>query len=283
MNKLLLGGLSALLLSTGANAATVFGIDETNNLVTFDSSAPGTIVSSLAITGLTNSFQALDFRPRNNVLYGLGTDKVVYTIDTMTGAATAVSGPLAITGSEFGFDFNPTIDRLRIVSDSNENYVFDPNTGTLATPATPVFYAAGDANEGKAPDVTGAAYTSSSFGRPATTTQLYSLDTAANVLTRQANSAGTLTTVGATGVNLGSRTSFDIAGGDAFAFNGNTLYRVDLGTGALTALGKTDRALFGIAISAVPEPTTWAMMLLGFGMVAAATRYRRRSTSVVYA
>ena len=55
------------------------------------------------------------------------------------------------------------------------------------------------------------------------------------------------------------------------------------GTGALTALGKTDRALFGIAISAVPEPTTWAMMLIGFGMVAAATRYRRRSTSIVYA
>ncbi len=283
MNKLLLGGLSALLLSTNANAATVFGIDETNNLITFDSSAPGTVVSSVAITGLTNSFQALDFRPRNNVLYGLGTDKVVYTIDTMTGVATAVSGPLAITGSEFGFDFNPTIDRLRIVSDSNENYVFNPENGTLAAPATPVFYAAGDANQGATPDITAAAYTTSRFGQPAGTTQLYSIDTAANVLTKQANSAGTLTTVGALGLDLGSRTSFDIAGGDAFAFNGNTLYRVNLGTGALTVLGKTDRALFGIAISAVPEPTTWAMMLIGFGMVAAATRYRRRSTSIVYA
>jgi hypothetical protein len=33
----------------------------------------------------------------------------------------------------------------------------------------------------------------------------------------------------------------------------------------------------------VPEPTTWAMMLAGFGMIAAATRYRRRATRVVYA
>ena len=283
MNKLLLGGMSALLLSTNANAATVFGVDETNNLISFDSSAPGTVVSAIGITGLTNSLQALDFRPRNNVLYGLGTDRIIYTINTMTGVATAVSGPLMINGTAFGFDFNPTIDRLRIVSDSNENYVYNPETNMLAAPTTPVAYAPGDANAGKNADITADAYTSSRFGQPAGTTQLYAIDTAADVLTRQANSAGTLTTVGATGVNLGSRTSFDIAGGNAFAFNGSTLYGVNLDTGALTAIGNTDRVLFGIAISAVPEPTTWAMMLAGFGMIAAATRYRRRATRVVYA
>ncbi|WP_445191235.1 PEPxxWA-CTERM sorting domain-containing protein [Sphingomonas sp. Tas61C01] len=36
-------------------------------------------------------------------------------------------------------------------------------------------------------------------------------------------------------------------------------------------------------IAAVPEPATWAMMLVGFGMMGAAMRYRRRSTSTVYA
>nr|WP_244646581.1 PEPxxWA-CTERM sorting domain-containing protein [Sphingomonas sp. CFBP 8760] len=36
-------------------------------------------------------------------------------------------------------------------------------------------------------------------------------------------------------------------------------------------------------VTAVPEPATWGMMLLGFGMVAGAARYRRRSTKVVYA
>jgi hypothetical protein len=35
--------------------------------------------------------------------------------------------------------------------------------------------------------------------------------------------------------------------------------------------------------AAVPEPATWAMMLVGFGMIGAASRYRRRSTKVTYA
>lgn len=35
--------------------------------------------------------------------------------------------------------------------------------------------------------------------------------------------------------------------------------------------------------AAVPEPTTWAMMLVGFGMIGATARYRRRATRVVYA
>lgn len=36
-------------------------------------------------------------------------------------------------------------------------------------------------------------------------------------------------------------------------------------------------------VFAVPEPTTWALMLLGFGMVGAATRYRRRKIAVAFA
>jgi hypothetical protein len=33
----------------------------------------------------------------------------------------------------------------------------------------------------------------------------------------------------------------------------------------------------------VPEPATWAMMLVGFGMMGGALRYRRRSSAVTYA
>ncbi|MDP1028302.1 DUF4394 domain-containing protein [Sphingomonas sp. KR1UV-12] len=274
--------IGVALSASGAQAATIYGVDETNNLVSFDSANPSTFSSSVKITGLTNSIQALDFRPVNGALYGLGSDKTVYMIDTGTGAATAVGGALAITGTEFAFDFNPTIDRLRIVSNTNQNYVFDPNTGGLTT-ATSVFYAEGDVNAGRDADVTGGAYTSSTLGAAAGTTQLYGIDTALDVLVRQANSAGTLTTVGATGVDLGSRTSFDIAGSDAFAFNGSTLYRVDLNSGAFSQVGTTGRALFGIAISPVPEASTWAMMLVGFGMVAGAARYRSRRVTAAIA
>lgn len=35
--------------------------------------------------------------------------------------------------------------------------------------------------------------------------------------------------------------------------------------------------------SAVPEPATWLMMILGFGFVGGAMRYRKRSTSVSFA
>lgn len=36
-------------------------------------------------------------------------------------------------------------------------------------------------------------------------------------------------------------------------------------------------------VFAVPEPASWALMLLGFGMVGAATRYRRRKSDVSFA
>lgn len=36
-------------------------------------------------------------------------------------------------------------------------------------------------------------------------------------------------------------------------------------------------------VTAVPEPATWGMMILGFGMVAGAARYRRRSAKVTFA
>lgn len=275
MIKWSLLAVTALALTSQAHAATIVGVDEQNNLVTFDSANPTTNSSILAITGVTNSIKALDFRPLNNTLYGLGTDRVVYTINTATGAATAVSGPLALNGTEFAFDFNPTIDRLRIVSDANDNYVFDPNSGSLTT-ATPVFYAMGDRNAGSNPDITALAYTSSTFGAAAGSTQLYGIDTALNTLATQANSAGTLNTVGNIGFNAGSRTSFDIAGSDAFALNGRGLYSVNLATGALTQAGNVDRALFGIAISAVPEPSTWGMMIFGLAGVGASLRRRSK-------
>lgn len=37
------------------------------------------------------------------------------------------------------------------------------------------------------------------------------------------------------------------------------------------------------AVAPVPEPTTWAMMLIGFGMIGATARYRRRTRATVYA
>lgn len=276
MYKVILTACALLGAAGSGQAALVYGVDENNNLVTFDSMNPGTMLSSVAITGTDASLGALDFRPFDGMLYGLSLDWRVYRINTSTGAASAITGVLPLNGTSFAFDFNPTIDRLRLVSNANDNYVVNPNNGAL-TVATSVFYAPGDPNAGANPDVTAGAYTSSFFGAPGTSTQLYSIDTALDMLTKQANSAGTLTTVGALGVDLGSRTSFDIFGSDAFAFNGSTLYRVNLATGKLSSLGMTDRALFGIAIAPVPEPASWMMMIGGMALVGGALRKRRTS------
>jgi hypothetical protein len=281
MMKSWLSAAALALAATGANASTLYGIDEQNRLLTFDSAAPGAIQSSVQVTGLHDSILSMDVRPINGTLYGLGGDLVIYTIDATTGAATAVSGPLALAGTQFAFDFNPTIDRLRIVSNTNQNYVFNPNDSSLST-VTSVFFGAGDANEGVDPDITALAYTSSVFGADATTTQLYGIDTAQNVLVRQANSAGTLTTVGALGIDFGSRDSFDILGSEAIAVDGRSFYSVDLQSGALTLLGTADRSIYGLAFAAaVPEPSSWAMMIAGFGLVGAA--FRRRSARVAFA
>lgn len=266
---------AALVATAGsAQAATIFGVDGNDNLVRFDSAAPGTFLSSVKISGAVGIL-GMDFRPLNGVLYALASDQRIYTIDQTTGVATAVSGVLNLgSGNQFAFDFNPTIDRLRIVSNADNNYVFNPNDGSLTT-ATSVFYVAGDANAGKDPNVTALAYTSSVFGAAAGTTQLYGIDTVQDVLVTQANSLGELRTVGSLGVDVGSRDSFDISGSDAFAIDGQNLYRVNLGTGALTLAGRTPTALFGLAIAPVPEPSTWAMMVLGFGLVGMAVRRRR--------
>jgi hypothetical protein len=54
------------------------------------------------------------------------------------------------------------------------------------------------------------------------------------------------------------------------------------GTGTTSTFGYVTQFTTG-TVAAVPEPTTWAMMLVGFGLMGASMRYRRRSPKVVCA
>jgi hypothetical protein len=96
------------------------GLTTTNNLVTFDSATPGTVSSSIAITGLqaNETILGIDFRPATQSLYGLGSSSRLYDLNLTTGAATQVgsAGAFTLSGNAFGFDFNPTVDRIRVVS-----------------------------------------------------------------------------------------------------------------------------------------------------------------------
>lgn len=57
-------------------------------------------------------------------------------------------------------------------------------------------------------------------------------------------------------------------------------YRIN-GNGTVSAFGPATSSL--ITVTAVPEPATWAMMLVGFGLVGGAARYRRRRMATSFA
>jgi len=57
----------------------------------------------------------------------------------------------------------------------------------------------------------------------------------------------------------------------------------DAAIGGIRFSSSANSAEVDNVVFAVPEPTTWGMMLIGFGMIGAITRYRRRSAKVTYA
>ena len=162
-------------------------------------------------------------------------------------------------GASFGFDFNPTVDRIRVINDADENRRLNPVNGALAATDTNLAYAAGDVNAGDNPAATAAAYTNSD-NDPATGTTLYDIDTAQDVLVTQAPpNNGTLNTVGALGLDATPNAGFDIAGTGNAAYavlqpagsSTSSLYSIDLASGAATALGglkKVPVALDSLAV-----------------------------------
>lgn len=265
-----------------AQAELVYGVTNSNNLITWDSGDSTDLLGGVAISGLMQNEQVrgIDFRPATGQLYAVGSFNNLYVINTDSGEATRVgAGPFApgASGSSFGFDFNPTIDRIRYVSDANQNLVLNPNDGT-STQVTSLFYDASDVNAGMDPNVVGSAYTNSFMG--ATSTQLYGIDSALDVLVTQANSAGTLMTVGSLGVDVNDSLSFDISGATGIAYatvqstdlSRSTFWMIDLSTGEATMLGEIGGGAIVSSMAVTPAPGAFA--LLGLGGLAASRRRR---------
>lgn len=282
---------TALAAATPAAAETVFGLTGNGRIVTFDSATPGTILSSSPIGGLGNvTLRGIDFRPADGQLYALGSNGNLYRL-TATGNSYQANDLGALTtapsGNSYGFDFNPTVDRLRVTSDTNQNLRVNPTV----TPPGVIVDGALTLNDSSNIDLIGAAYTNSVAG--ATTTVLYGLDAFTDALVRSTNANnGTYTNTNLNGGIFGplgvSFTTSDLVGFDISGITGagffslnDGFYGINLTTGAATRIGSVGAGnLVGIslapaAIGAVPEPGTWAMMLLGFGAIGTAMRRRR--------
>lgn len=203
-----------------------------NKLYRFDPTNPA--MNSVAFIGLATgeTVVGLDFRPANGALYAITNQSRLLTVNTSSGQVTAVGlGLIGISGTTFGFDFNPFVDRIRLVSNTGQNLRLHPDLGTIAgtdgtlKPGTPA--------------VSGAAYTNNFIG--ASTTNLFVIDHTTNMLYNQTPpNDGVLVPIGALGIDVEADNGFDIGGSSAKAYGlfkvgGTTaVYTVNLTTGAAT-------------------------------------------------
>jgi len=184
--------------------------------------------------------EGIDFRPADGKLYGVGSDSRVYTIDTLSGAASPVGGAFApaAAGEHFGVAFSGAEDRLRLHGvESNQNLSLDPVTGSTASADADLAYAVGDAHAGENPGVAASAYLESAAGAT-----LYGIEANANTLVTVAPATGALTTVATFGFNVYLCSGLDIetdgtAYGALSTGDGSQLYTIDLATAATTLLG----------------------------------------------
>ena len=130
----------------GAAAPVVLGLADDNRLLGFKVGSPGTIDTSVAISGLAGgeTLAGIDVRPKDGMLYGLTSAARLVTIDPATGAATVkatlaadaadTTAPYtAMQGAAFAVDFNPAADRLRVISDSGQSLRINVDTGATTT------------------------------------------------------------------------------------------------------------------------------------------------------
>lgn len=251
---------------------------EGNTLLVMDSLAAPEDVRSVP---LSSSVRSIAWRPVTGELIGYA-DGAIVTIDPVTGMTTDLGATFsddAVIANDavVAFDFNNAIDAVRAVSSTGDNLVYFPigfgdndERANSVRRFTDLFYAQGDASQGKTPQVFANAYTNAINGMTAEATFQYALDAATDSLISLANNAGTLETVAAITVDgqpvdILPVGGFDIVskevGSDAayavlqIAGQENAgIYQLDLETGAaslLAPLNTADVSSFAASIDAM--------------------------------
>ncbi len=239
----------------------VVGLTADNRLICFNERRPGKATDIGFVSGLVGdtSLVGIDYRPVNSELIGLGNAGGVYSIDPANGMATKKSQlDVALSGTSFGVDFNPTVDRLRITSDTGQNLRANVDTGATVvdanlnyTPGTPAVGVAGSAYANNDAD-------------PNTATTLYDIDSALDQVAIQAPpNAGSLNPTGKLGLDttavvgsdiystIRNNTTVDVKGFASLTVAGRSgFYEIALFSGKASSLGDftSGNQVIGIAI-----------------------------------
>ncbi|MCE7079016.1 DUF4394 domain-containing protein [Streptomyces sp. ST2-7A] len=170
-----------------------------------------------------------------------------------------------LEGALFGVDFNPAANRLRVISDTGQNlrHNIDDPMGAPAPGVTVVDGSLTGPDGAVLTGVTGAAYTNDDLD-PATSTTLFTLDTAMNrVLVQSPANDGTSAPTGALGVDPGPDAGFDIHTDPVSGVNTayavlrvdgrERLYLVDVLSGSAQPLGDFPRGSRVTDLTVLPD------------------------------
>ena len=228
-------------------APSAYGATANGRLVTFSLASPLN-TSTRTITGLAagDTIVGIDERPVNGALYAVTKGSTsagrVYTINPATGQATlafalvapgrttaaGAAAPVILSGTQFGVDFNPAADALRIVSNTGQNLRALPSDRVVPLPSPTQRFAGDTFTDGALsyaplatmprpvePGVNSAAYTNNDTN-PATGTALYDIDAVsqADLVIQAPPNDGTLTKVADLALGTHQVQGFDIRGVD---------------------------------------------------------------------
>lgn len=238
------------------------GLTTDNELIEFSVSDPNSAKDSVSISGVGDGeyLIGIDLRPATGELIAVSDASVLYVVDLDSSEATAIDGPFSpeLESDVVGFDFNPTVDRIRADVDTTQNLRLNPENGMVGTnPDTGeptidgrLAFADDDDNAGATANVVAAGYTNSVAD--AEETELYVIDSGLDVLALQdPPNDGVLNTVGALGADAGALTAFDITpSGDAYALIEGEMMLPDTGTGTTNGSSQLPLLLIaGIAVA----------------------------------
>lgn len=226
-----------------------------NKILMFDARNLTTPTSSMDVTGLGSGemIVSIDYRPATGQLYGLSTMSRLYHINENSGVATALgtqSFTPAFQGANPSLDFNPTVDRIRLVTESGQNLRLHPELGTVVS-------IDGSINGGMNPRIGAVAYSNSFSGTTMTT--LFDIDFEQDKLYKQVPpNDGGLEEVGSLGVDFDGIGDMDLNPDNSVALAVNRkdtesrLYTIDLSSGKAMWVGTFTQPVVSIAFKTNP-------------------------------